>query len=77
MEHSISRLWDNFKRSNIRIVVVPEGEEEDQEIGNLFEESNGRKLPQFGEGSRHASPGSTESPNYDGCKEAHSKKHHH
>ena len=29
-------LWDNLKRSNIRIIGVPEGEEEDQEIENLF-----------------------------------------
>ena len=28
---------DIFKRSNIRIIGVPEGEEEDQEIENLFE----------------------------------------
>ena len=29
-------LWDNFKRSNICIIAVPEGEEKEQEIGNLF-----------------------------------------
>ena len=28
---------DIFKRSNIRIIGVPEGEEEEQEIKNLFE----------------------------------------
>ena len=28
---------DDFKCSNIRITVVPEGEEEEQEIENLFE----------------------------------------
>ena len=33
---SISSLWDNFKRSNIHIIGVPEGEEKEQEIGNLF-----------------------------------------
>ena len=27
---------DNFKRSNIRIIGVPEGKEEEQEIENLF-----------------------------------------
>ena len=32
--------------------------------------------PDFGEGNRHASPGGTESPKQDGCKEAHSKTHH-
>ena len=30
-------LRDNFKRSNIWIIGVPEGEEEEQEIENLFE----------------------------------------
>ena len=36
-EGSISSLWDNFKRSNIRIIGVPEGKEKEQELGNLFE----------------------------------------
>ena len=31
-------LWDNFKCSNIWIIGVPEGEEEQQEIQNLFEQ---------------------------------------
>ena len=35
-EDSVSSLWDNFKRSNIRI-MLPEVEEKEQEIGNLFE----------------------------------------
>ena len=30
-------LWDNFKCSNIQIIGVAEGEEEEQEIENLFE----------------------------------------
>ena len=34
---NVSSLWDNFKRSNICIIGVPEGEEKEQEIGNLFE----------------------------------------
>ena len=42
---SISSLWDNFKRSNIDIIGVPEGEEKKQEIGNLFEKNNERKIP--------------------------------
>ena len=36
-EGSINSLWDNFKRSNIHIIGVPEGEEKEQEIGSLFE----------------------------------------
>ena len=34
---SVSSLWDNFKQSNILLIGVPEGEEMEQEIGNLFE----------------------------------------
>ena len=33
----IKSLWDNFKRSNIHIIGVLEGEEKVQEIGNLSE----------------------------------------
>ena len=36
-EDNTSRLWGNFKKSNIFIIGVPEGEEKKQEIGNLFE----------------------------------------
>ena len=36
-EGSISSLWDNFKRSNIPIIGVPEGEEKEEETGNLSE----------------------------------------
>ena len=36
-EDSVNSIWDNFKRSNICIIGVPEGEEKEQEIGNLFE----------------------------------------
>ena len=38
-------LQDNFKCSNIQIIGVPEGEEEEQEIENLFEKINKGKLP--------------------------------
>ena len=37
-EESVTNLWDNLKCSNIQIIGVPEGEEEDQEIENLFEQ---------------------------------------
>ena len=35
-EDIISSIWDNFKKSNICIIGVPEGEEKEQENGNLF-----------------------------------------
>ena len=37
-EESLANLWDNLKHSNIRIIEVPEGEEQQQEIENLFEQ---------------------------------------
>ena len=36
-EERLRNLWDNFKHSNIRIIGVPEGEEEEQEMENLLE----------------------------------------
>ena len=36
-EENLRNLQDNFKHSNIRIIGVPEGEEEEQETENLFE----------------------------------------
>ena len=33
----LRNLWDNFKCYNTWIIGVPEGEEEEQEIENLFE----------------------------------------
>ena len=44
-EERLRNLQDNFKRSNIRIIGVPEGEEEKQEIENLFENIMNENLP--------------------------------
>ena len=54
---------------------MPEGEEEEQEIKNLFE--NIMKENSSGKGNRlPGSPGSSESPEEFGSKEAHTKAHH-
>ena len=37
-EERLRNLQDMLKRSNIRIIGVPEGEEEQQKIGNLFDQ---------------------------------------
>ena len=34
-EERLRKFWDNFKRSNIQIIRVPEKEEEEQEIENI------------------------------------------
>ena len=36
-EESLINLWDNLKCSNIQIIGVPEGKEQQQEIESLFE----------------------------------------
>ena len=41
----LRKLWDNFKHSNIQNIGVPEGEEEDQEIENLFEQIMKENFP--------------------------------
>ena len=37
-EDRLRKLWNNFKHSNIQLIGVPEGEEQVQEIENLFEQ---------------------------------------
>ena len=44
-EERFRNLRDNFKCSNIRIIGVPEGEEEDQEIENLLEQIMKENFP--------------------------------
>ena len=44
-EERLRNLQDNCKHSNICIVGVPEGEEEDQEIENLFEKIMKENFP--------------------------------
>ena len=44
-EERFRNLQDIFKRSNIRIIGVPEGEEEEQKIENLFEQIMKENFP--------------------------------
>ena len=44
-EERLRNLQDSFKRSNIRIIGVPEGEEEQQNIENLFEQIMKENFP--------------------------------
>ena len=44
-EKRLRNLWDNFKQSNIWIIRVPEGEEEEQEMENLFEKLMKENFP--------------------------------
>ena len=44
-EERLRNLQDIFKHSNIWIIGVPEGEEEEQEIENLFEQIMKENFP--------------------------------
>ena len=44
-EETLWNLWDDFKHSNIWIIGFPEGEEEEQEIENLFEKIMRENFP--------------------------------
>ena len=44
-EERLRNPWDNFKRSNIWIIGVPEGKEEEKQIENLFEEIMKKNFP--------------------------------
>ena len=73
--NSVSSSWDNFKRSNICIIGVPEGEEKEQEIGNLLEKimkENSLNLMK----EIHMQVWEAQSPKQDGCKEAYSETQH-
>ena len=44
-ENRLRNLWDNFKCSNIQIIELPEGEEEEHEIENLLEKIMKENFP--------------------------------
>ena len=44
-EDSLRELWDNMKHNNTCIMGIPEGEESEQGIENLFEELMTENFP--------------------------------
>ena len=44
-EENLTNLWHNLKHSNIWIIGVSEGEEEEQNIENLFEQIMKENFP--------------------------------
>ena len=44
-KESARNFWENFKYANICIIEVSEGEEKEQEIGNLFEKIMKENFP--------------------------------
>ena len=74
-EERLRNLRDNFKHSDIQIIGVPEGEEEDQEIENLFEKIM-KNFPNLAKGIDFQKVQEAHGPKEVGPKEAHTKAHH-
>ena len=68
----IRSLWDNFECSNIHIIGVPEEEDKEQEIENLFEKIMKENFPDWVK-EVDMQVQEAQSPKQDGCKEAHCK----
>ena len=75
-EERIRNFWDNFICSNIQIIEVPEGEEEKQEIENLFENIMKENFPNLTKEIDFQEVQEVESPKEVGPKEEHTKAHH-
>ena len=46
-------LWDTKRRANLCIIGIPEGEEREEEIENVFEEIMAENFPNLKEGNRY------------------------
>ena len=67
-EDSIRWLWDISKCANSQIIVMPGGEEKEQNIENLLEKIMKENFPNL---VKQVSLGSTESPKQVGPKKDH------
>uniref|UniRef100_A0A8D1VKI2 L1 transposable element RRM domain-containing protein n=1 Tax=Sus scrofa TaxID=9823 RepID=A0A8D1VKI2_PIG len=47
-EESLRELWDNVKRTNIRIIGVPEGEEREKGTEKILKETIAKNFPNMG-----------------------------
>ena len=74
-EERLRNLQDIFKRFNIRIIGVPEGEEEEQKIENLFERTM-KNFPHLAKEIDFQEVQEAQSPKEAGPKEEHTKAHH-
>ena len=74
-EEGLREMQDK-KRNNIHKIGVPEGEEEEQGIENLFEKVMMENFPILMREKYHPNPGNTGSPKQEEPKEAYCKTHH-
>ena len=75
-EERLRNLEDNFKRSNIWIIGVSEGEEEEQEFENLFEKIMKENFLNLVKEIDFQEVQEARSPQEVGPKESHTKIYH-
>ena len=68
-------MQDNMKRNNIRIIGIPEGEEEEQGTETLFEKVTMENFPNLRR-EKVTKIQETQSTKQEEPKEAHCKTHH-
>ena len=74
-DERLRNLQDIFKRSNIRIIGVPEGQQQ-QEIDNLFGKITKKNFPNLVKKIDFQEVQETQSPKEVDPKEAHTEAHH-
>ena len=74
-EEVLREMQDNMKRNNIRIIGIPEREEEEQGIENLFEKVMMENFPNLRR-EKVTQIQETQSPKQEEPKETHCKTHH-
>ena len=74
-EDSLRDLWDNIKCTYIRIIGVPEEEEEKERVWENFSRDYSWKFPLHGKGNSQSSLKDAKSPIQDKSKEKHAKTH--
>ena len=74
-EEAIREMQDNMKRKNICIIGIPEGEEEEQGIENLFKKVMMENFPNLRR-EKVTKIQETENPKQQSPKEVHCKTHH-
>ena len=74
-EERLRNIQDIFKHSNIQIIEVPEGEEEEQNIENLFEKIM-ENFPNLAKEIDFQEVQEAQSPKEVGSKTAHTKAPH-
>ena len=74
-EEGLREMQNNMKHNNIRIIGIPEGEDKQQRIENLFEKVMVENFPNLMR-EKATQIQESQSPNQEEPKEAHYKTHH-